>query len=97
MNLEDYFQQYEASHQNPWNKLCHFIGIPSIIISILWFIVEGSHPLAWGLFIVGWGFQFLGHAIEKSLPEFMKNPLFLLIGPLYFLRKLTRFLPMKQR
>ena len=50
----------------------------------------GARLLPWevnlGLFIVGWIFQFVGHAhYEKRAPAFMTNLLHLFIGPLWIL------------
>jgi uncharacterized membrane protein YGL010W len=43
---------------------------------------------AWGLFIVGWAFQFIGHYVyEKKSPAFYKNLAHLLVGPLWILAK----------
>jgi uncharacterized membrane protein YGL010W len=65
---ESWIAQYAESHQHPLNRLTHTFGIPMILLSlptllagILW------RPLLWcglGLFVAGWGLQFLGHAIE---------------------------------
>ena len=33
--LLKYFQEYEAYHTQPGNKVCHYIGIPSIMLSLL--------------------------------------------------------------
>jgi uncharacterized membrane protein YGL010W len=38
------------------------------------------------LSVAGWGFQFLGHAIEGNQPAFFRDPRHLIIGPLFFLR-----------
>ena len=85
------FEIYRLKHQHPLNRLTHFIGIPMIAISI-------AFPLfawfAWGvvawkewiiLSAVGWGLQFLGHAIEGNQPAFFQDPRHMIIGPLYFL------------
>jgi uncharacterized membrane protein YGL010W len=40
------------------------------------------------LFVVGWIFQLVGHAVyEKKSPAFFENVVHLLIGPLYLLAK----------
>jgi uncharacterized membrane protein YGL010W len=39
------------------------------------------------LFIAGWIFQFVGHAIEGNQPAFFKNPVYLLVGPLWLVRR----------
>jgi uncharacterized membrane protein YGL010W len=45
--------------------------------------------LAAGLFVVGWIFQLVGHAVyEKNRPAFFRNLAHLLIGPLWIARKL---------
>ena len=40
-----------------------------------------------GVFIVSWVLQFYGHKLEGQRPSFMKDLQFLLIGPLWVLRK----------
>ena len=41
---------YRSYHLNPHNQITHFIGIPMIVISIIW-IASWAHPLIWyGLF-----------------------------------------------
>lgn len=38
-------------------------------------------------FIIGWGFQLVGHRLEGNKPKFLENLVYLLIGPLYFFRE----------
>jgi len=40
-------------------------------------------PYAIGAFVVGWIFQFIGHAYEGKSPAFLTNLLHLLVGPLW--------------
>ena len=40
-------------------------------------------PFAIGAFVVGWIFQFVGHAYEGKAPAFLTNLLHLLVGPLW--------------
>jgi uncharacterized membrane protein YGL010W len=40
-------------------------------------------PLAVGAFVVGWIFQFVGHAYEGQKPAFLRNLVHLLVGPLW--------------
>jgi uncharacterized membrane protein YGL010W len=41
-----------------------------------------------GMFIIGWIFQGLGHAVyEKRSPAFLKNLLHLLVGPIFLLNE----------
>lgn len=80
-----FIENYRAKHQHPLNKLAHSIGIPMIVVSLPLFFFNWK--LALGLFIVGWIFQFAGHAIEGNQPAFFKNPIYLLVGPLWVLRR----------
>jgi uncharacterized membrane protein YGL010W len=42
----------------------------------------------WGIFIVGWIFQGIGHAVyEKKQPSFLSNVRHLLIGPFWLFAK----------
>jgi uncharacterized membrane protein YGL010W len=40
-------------------------------------------PVAIGVFVAGWIFQFVGHAYEGKSPAFLTNLLHLLVGPLW--------------
>jgi uncharacterized membrane protein YGL010W len=82
---ESLLQNYRAKHQHPLNKLCHSVGIPMIVISLPLFIFNWRWALV--LFVVGWILQFIGHAIEGNQPAFFKNPVYLLVGPLWLLRR----------
>ncbi len=84
---ESFIENYKAKHQHPLNKLSHSIGIPLIAISLPLFFISWRWAL--GLFAVGWTLQFLGHAIEGNQPAFYKNPLYLLVGPLWLLRRVA--------
>jgi uncharacterized membrane protein YGL010W len=46
-------------------------------------------PLALALFVVGWIFQFVGHAYEGKRPAFLGNLVHLLVGPLWIGVKLV--------
>jgi uncharacterized membrane protein YGL010W len=80
-------ENYRAKHRHPLNKLCHSVGIPMIVLSLPLFLF--SWRLALSLFVVGWILQFVGHAIEGNQPAFFKNPVYLLIGPLWFVRRVA--------
>ena len=82
---ESLLQNYRAKHQHPLNKLCHSIGIPMIVISLALFFFNWRWAAI--LFVVGWILQFIGHAIEGNQPAFFKNPVYLLVGPLWLLRR----------
>src|SRR5258706_11190201 len=74
---DDWISEYAESHQHPTNRLCHTIGIPMIAVSGFFFaagiVVPRVLVVAAGLFVVGWIFQFIGHAYEKKPPEFFKD------------------------
>jgi uncharacterized membrane protein YGL010W len=59
-------------------------SLPMMLVGIFW------HSLLWcgiGLFVVGWGLQFLGHAIEGKPPEFLSDWRFLLVGSRWWVAK----------
>jgi len=82
---QDFLANYKAKHQHPLNRLTHSIGIPMIVISLPLFFFNWRWALA--LFIVGWILQFVGHAIEGNQPAFFRNPVYLLVGPLWLVRR----------
>ena len=82
---QDFLANYKAKHQHPLNRLSHSIGIPMIVVSLPLFFFNWRWALA--LFIAGWILQFVGHAIEGNQPAFFKNPVYLLVGPLWLLRR----------
>jgi uncharacterized membrane protein YGL010W len=88
----EWIAQYSLSHQHPINRLCHTIGIPMIAVSLPLFLVAIAIPGFWlvplGLFLVGWIFQFAGHAIEGKPPEFFKDWRFLFVGLRWWVAKI---------
>lgn len=80
-----FMEDYKAKHKHPLNRLTHSIGIPLIVVSLP--LLFFSWRLALALFVVGWVFQFIGHAIEGNQPAFFRNPVYLLIGPLWIARR----------
>lgn len=81
---EEWIAQYSTSHQNRLNRICHTVGIPlialSIVLAVVAIFVAGLWKVALALFIVGWVFQFIGHAFEGKPPEFFHDWRFLLVG-----------------
>jgi uncharacterized membrane protein YGL010W len=80
-----YVEHYKAKHAHPLNRLAHAVGIPLILISLPVFFFSTRWALT--LFVAGWIFQFLGHAIEGNKPAFFKNPVYLLVGPVWLVRR----------
>jgi uncharacterized membrane protein YGL010W len=85
--------RYERSHQHPVNRVCHTVGIPMIVFSLLLGAVSiGVEPLrvpALVLFVAGWLLQFIGHAVEGKPPEFFKDWRFLFVGFRWWLLKVS--------
>ena len=90
---EEWIAQYGSSHQHPVNRACHTLGIPTILLSVVLFIATiFSHRLwryALGLFVLGWIFQFLGHAFEGKPPEFFHDWRFLFVGVRWWWAKIN--------
>jgi uncharacterized membrane protein YGL010W len=82
---ESFIENYKAKHRHPLNRLTHSFGIPMIVISLPLFLFNWRWALA--LFVVGWILQFVGHAIEGNQPAFFRNPVYLLVGPLWLVRR----------
>ncbi|MEZ4750268.1 MAG: DUF962 domain-containing protein [Bdellovibrionota bacterium] len=81
-----YLESYNASHRNRINRLLHSIGIPAIVVSLPLFFFH----VWWGaaLFVGGWALQFLGHYFEGKPPAFFSDPLYLIVGPYWWLKKM---------
>ena len=84
---DEWIAQYSRSHQHPVNQFCHMIGIPVIVGAFLLAAV-GAWRLALAAFVVGWIFQFVGHAFEGKPPEFFRNWRFLLVGLRWWVAKI---------
>ena len=81
---EQWVAQYARSHQHPVNRICHTLGIPAILLSVLLFLgaifIHRLWIYALVLFVGGWTFQFIGHAFERKEPEFFHDWRFLFVG-----------------
>jgi uncharacterized membrane protein YGL010W len=88
---ESWIAQYARSHTNPFNRLCHTIGIPMIVISLGLFVASPFVSHLWiaaaTLFVGGWVLQFVGHAIEGKPPEFFSDWRFLFVGVRWWIAK----------
>jgi uncharacterized membrane protein YGL010W len=88
---DQWIDEYSRSHQHPANRFCHLIGIPlivfSLVVGLTGFFVPALRTPALALFIVGWIFQFIGHAFERKLPEFFHDWRFLFVGLRWWLVK----------
>ena len=83
--------QYAQSHTHPVNRFCHTLGIPLIALSVpmfaLLFFAPTWWPLPVAMFVVGWAFQFVGHAFEGKPPEFFQDWRFLFVGLRWWIAK----------
>jgi len=61
--------------------------VVSIVVLAASPIVPGTWKIALALFVVGWIFQFVGHAFEGKPPEFFHNWRFLFVGLRWWLAK----------
>ena len=80
-----FIEEYKAKHRHPLNKLTHSIGIPMIVVSLPLFFWAWRWALV--LFVTGWILQFVGHWIEGNSPAFFRNPVYLLVGPMWLARR----------
>ena len=89
---EQWIEEYSKSHEHPVNRLTHTIGIPMIALSLPLFpvalFVRGFWIVPVALFVVGWIFQFIGHAFEGKPPEFFNDWRFLFVGLRWWFRKI---------
>jgi uncharacterized membrane protein YGL010W len=83
---------YATSHQHPVNRWCHTLGIPLIALSlplgVVALFVSGFWPIPLLMFVVGWIFQFVGHAVEGKPPEFLHDWRFLFVGLRWWVAKM---------
>ena len=81
---EQWISAYAASHQHPVNRICHTLGIPTILLSLAIFLASIFLPRLWpyalALFLLGLLLQFIGHAFEGKSPEFFHDWRFLFVG-----------------
>ena len=78
-------------------NLKYILGSVMMLLPMLFFIdkLKSDHGgiivyLFFGIFVFSWIAQFIGHKIEGKKPSFIKDLLFLLIGPLWVLKSLYR-------
>lgn len=83
-----WLETYRQTHQHPVNRALHTVGIPAIVISLPLFFWDWRWAL--GLFVGGWIFQLLGHLFEGNSPAFFSNPVYLIVGPYWWVKKLFK-------
>jgi uncharacterized membrane protein YGL010W len=82
MTLDDWLETYRRDHTHPVNKATHMVGIPMILVSIPFLFL--MPPVGIFLFVLGWIFQFIGHAFEGKAPSFFRDPRFLFVGATWY-------------
>ena len=83
---KSFVENYRDIHTHPVNRVLHTFGIPMIVVSLV--VVFFDWRIGAFLFITGWILQFVGHVFEGKLPAFFKNPVYLLVGPFWWLKKM---------
>jgi uncharacterized membrane protein YGL010W len=90
-SMDQWVQEYALAHQHPINRVCHSIGIPLIVASLILYvgclIIAKLWLVATSMFILGWLLQFIGHAFEGKPPEFFKDWRFLFVGLRWWISK----------
>jgi hypothetical protein len=58
-------RNWRQRHQHPFNFAIHLIGIPLTVLGVFLLF---THPWYFGVgsFVVGYGLQFVGHAVEGN-------------------------------
>jgi uncharacterized membrane protein YGL010W len=85
--LQKYMAQYDQEHTNPWNKLLHGIGIPTIFAGII-LACFTLWRIGLALFMAGWVMLFLGHFIEGNKPAFFQGLIYFLVGPMWIAKEI---------
>lgn len=65
--IRRFLRNYIPRHRNRVNQLLHLVGVPLTFVGTPACIIEGK-PWYWALFcfLVGYGLQFAGHAVEGN-------------------------------
>ncbi|PWK13921.1 Mpo1-like protein [Tumebacillus permanentifrigoris] len=84
-----FLEKYKQDHTHRMNKITHAFGIPMIVVSLPLVFWDWKWALA--LFVVGWILQFIGHAFEGNAPSFFRNPVYLLVGPMWIVKRVVGF------
>jgi uncharacterized membrane protein YGL010W len=93
LTSQEWVARYARSHQHPVNRMCHTLGIPTILVSVAVSLIGFRYHRLWawalGLFVMGWVLQFVGHAFEGKPPEFFKDWRFLFVGVRWWWAKIN--------
>lgn len=64
--MRRFIENYVLRHQHPVNRLLHVVGLPVTFVLPLVLLIEQQPVWAGACFVVGYGLQFAGHAIEGN-------------------------------
>jgi uncharacterized membrane protein YGL010W len=81
-SMEDLEKSFDADHQHPVNQLLHKVGVPIIALSVPAFFV--SLKAGASLLALGYGLNFLGHAVEGNMPVLFRDPRAVYLGAKHF-------------
>lgn len=79
-------RSYARDHQDPVNQACHVVGIPLIAASSVC-VLLGKLQAGAALGTAGWALQFVGHYIEGEKPVFVDDKRALLVGLMWWSKK----------
>ncbi len=90
MAFREYIKTYPDYHKHPTNKIFHLIGIPMIIIGIIFFLAM-SWLMATLLVLIGSALLVTGHRIEGNKPAASSNPLYILAAPIWYYQEVRDY------
>ncbi|RZA16977.1 MAG: DUF962 domain-containing protein, partial [Proteobacteria bacterium] len=76
---------YYASFRKPLVLLA--MGLITALMVLSFHFVPELRWVSLGVFVLSWIAQFYGHKVEGKKPSFLKDLLFLLIGPIWVMSK----------
>lgn len=86
-SFAEYMARYDHEHTNPWNKLLHGLGIPTILVGIV-LLAMTFWTTGAALFASGWVLLFIGHRVEGNKPAFFQGVIYFLVGPVWIAKEI---------
>lgn len=78
---KEFYPFYLSEHENPVNRLLHFIGTFLVFICLFMSIYTGKYFYIILIPVVGYGFAWIGHFVfEKNKPATFQYPFWSLIS-----------------
>ena len=92
----EHYKLVEPAEERRWGGLTERLMVATaaaFVVSLFLAVAGFGWPALWrpalALFVGGWVFQFIGHAVEGKPPEFFKDWRFLFVGLRWWLAKLA--------